>query len=127
MTVIATDNQRVSNVVKYVFTDFPDWCFEAKSVAVVTGMKIGAVVDNATNSALVTQANTANTYGIVTDPTVYDKALTPGNYVLQVMVRGPAVVAAETLSYGADVDTQPEKDAVNAVLAGKLILTSPQI
>jgi hypothetical protein len=127
MTVIATDAQRVSNVVKHEYDPSTAYCREVVSVAVVSGMKVGAVLDNATNAALVTVANTANASYVLIDPSVNVKQATPGNYNLLVLARGPAIVADAALSYAADVDTQPEKDAVNAVLKAKGILVSPQL
>lgn len=127
MAVIATDTQRVSNVVKHEYDPSSGYCRDERMVAVVTGMKVGAVVDNATNAALVTVANTANASHVVIDPTVVEKALAPGNYKLLVLSRGPVILADDALSYGADVDTDPEKAAINAVLAAKGMLVEEQI
>lgn len=127
MTVIATDAQRISNVVKHEHDPSTAYCREVVSVAVVSGMKVGAVLDNAANAALVTVANTANTSYVLIDPRVDEAQKTPGNYNLLVLARGPAIVADAALTFGADVDTAPEKAAIYAVLKAKGILVEEQL
>lgn len=127
MTVIATDVQRVSNVVKHVYDPSSGYCYEEVDVAVVSGMQVGAVLDSASPAALVTVANTANAAYVLVDPRVDEFKATPGTYKMLVLARGPVILADAALSYAADVDTDPEKAAVNAVLAAKGMIVSKQI
>jgi len=122
MTVIATDNiVRVGNLVKAEYED-TRFTRKAMDVTVVEGMKVGAVLD--TSGVLVTVANTANTHAVLVDDTVYDKA--PGVHKMLVLWNGYALLADQALQYGADVDTDNEKNAVKAVLKAKNILTIEQ-
>lgn len=123
MTVIATDVQRLGNVLKYEFEPTIHFCREAVNVTVVAGMKVGAVLDNA--GALVTVANTANTKYVLVDDRVTN--LAPGVHKLNVIARGPVIFARNALSFGADVDTAGEIDAIVAVLETKNILVSKQV
>lgn len=122
MTVIATDNiVRVGNLIKAEYED-TRFTRKAMDVTVVSGMKVGAVLD--TSGVLVTVANTANAHAVLVDDTVYDK--TPGVHKLLVLWNGYALLADQSLQYGADVDTVNEKNAVKAVLKAKNILTIEQ-
>lgn len=122
MTVIATDVQRLGNVLKHEYEPASGFCHEAVDVTVVSGMKVGAVLTTA--GALVAVATTANTAYVLVDPRVTN--LAPGVHKLDCIARGPAIFAREALSFGADIDTGAEIDAVVAVLATKNILVSEQ-
>lgn len=122
MTVIATDVQRLGNVIKYEFEPGIHFCREAVNVTVVSGMKVGAVLDN--TGALVTVATTANASYILVDDRVTN--LAPGVHKLNVIKRGPVIVARQALSFAADINTDAEIDAVAAVLEAKNILVSKQ-
>lgn len=115
MTLIATDTQRLSMVIGHEYEPAHAYCREKVTVTVVSGMKIGAVLDS--SGALVTVANTANAAYVLIDESVKD--LTPGSYSLLVLARGPVILKDAGLSYAADVDTANEKAAVNAVLKTK--------
>ena len=123
MTIVATDRARLSNWLKHVYDPSSGYCFEtlAKS-AVPAGAAQGSVLTTA--GALVAVATTANAAYILMED-LNDPATALKTRVL-VLARGPAKVAREALTFGADVDTDVEKDAVLAVLAGKGILADKQ-
>lgn len=123
MTIVATDRARLSNWLKHVEAPSSGYCFEtlAKS-AVPAGAVQGSVLTTA--GALVAVATTANAAYILMED-LNDPATALKTRVL-VLARGPAKVAREALTFGADVDTDAEKDAVLAVLAGKGILADKQ-
>lgn len=123
MALISTDRGLVSNWLKHVYDYSSGYCFEtlAKS-AVPAGAVSGSVLDKA--GALVTVATTANAAYVLVDD-LNDPETAMKTRVL-VLARGPAKVARQALTFGADVDTDAEKDAVLAVLAGKGILADKQ-
>ncbi len=123
MTIVATDRARVSNWLKHVYDYSSGYCFEtlAKS-AVPANAVTGSVLTTA--GALVTVATTANAAYILVDD-LNDPATQEKTKVL-VLARGPAKVAREGLTFGADVDTGVEIDAVLAILAPKGILADKQ-
>ena len=123
MTIVATDRARVSNWLKHVYDYSSGYCFEtlAKS-AVPANAVTGSVLTTA--GALVTVATTANAAYILVDD-LNDPATQEKTKVL-VLARGPAKVAREGLTFGADVDTGAEIDAVLAILAPKGILADKQ-
>lgn len=123
MTTVATSIPTVGNWLKHVYDYSSGFCFEtiAKS-ALPANTASGSVITAA--GALVTVATTANAYGIVMDD-LREERMAHNTRVL-VLVRGPAKVAREGLTFGADVDTGAEIDAVLAVLAGKGIVADKQ-
>lgn len=130
MTAVATREDKLGSVVKFEEAPQHGYCREVKSVTLTPTSEIGDVLyDNSGNLALVDVANTANTEAVLVDTTVYDKRPESGtaNVDMAVLVRGSAIVADSGLNYAADVDTQNEKDAVNAVLEGLGILVRKQV
>lgn len=123
MTIVATDRARLSNWLKHVYDPSSGYCFETLAKSSVPANAVqGSVLTTA--GALVAVATTANAAYILmedlNDPTTALKTS------VLVLARGPAKVAAEALTFGADVDTTAEKNAVLAVLAGKGILADKQ-
>lgn len=123
MTLIATDVLRLSSVLAHEYEPAMGYCREVVDVTVVAGMKAGAVLDNA--GALVTVVTTANTAYVLIDERVKD--LAPGTHKLLVLARGPVILKDYGLSYGADVDTAGEKDAVHAALKAKGMIVEKAI
>lgn len=123
MTVIATEGQRLGNVIAHEYEPAVAYCRDVVAVTVVSGMKIGAVLDSA--GALVTVANTANAAYVLIDESVKD--LAAGTHNLLVLARGPVILKDVGLSYGADVDTAPEKAAVHAALTAKGLIVEKTI
>lgn len=123
MALIATENQRLSAVIAHEYEPASGFCREKTNVTVVSGMKIGAVVD--ASGVLVTVATTANASFVVIDESVSEKA--PGVHSLLVLARGPVILKDAGLSYGADVDTAPEKANVNAALKLKGLIVESAI
>ena len=123
MTIVATDRARLSNWLKHVYDPSSGYCFETLAKSSVPANAVqGSVLTTA--GALVAVATTANAaYILMEDLNDPVTALKTGVLVL---ARGPAKVAAEALTFGADVDTTAEKNAVLAVLAGKGILADKQ-
>jgi hypothetical protein len=111
-----THDRYLSNVLLYTLGNRPEYAIDVETVNVTTGMTPGAVLyDNAGVWTLVAVANTAAAAGVLVDERALYGDLPTGNTSLKVAKRTCAV-AANFLSYAADVDTQPEIDAVNAVL-----------
>lgn len=123
MTVIATEGARLSAIIAHEYEPAVAYCRDVVAVTVVSGMKIGAVLDAA--GALVTVANTANAAYVLIDERVKD--LAPGTHNLLVLSRGPVILKDYMLTYGTDVDTAPEKAAVNAVLKTKGLIVEKAI
>ena len=123
MALISTDRARLSNWLKHVYDPSSGYCFETLAKSSVPANAVqGSVLTTA--GALVTVATTSNTAYILMED-LNDPVTAMKTRVL-VLARGPAKVAREALTFGADVDTDAEKDAVLAVLAGKGILADKQ-
>ena len=123
MTVIATEGPRLSAIIAHEYEPAVAYCRDVVAVTVVTGMKIGAVLNGA--GALVTVATTATASYVLIDERVKD--LAPGTHNLLVLSRGPVILKDYMLTYGTDVDTAPEKAAVNAVLKTKGLIVEKAI
>jgi hypothetical protein len=123
MPLIATEGQRLSAVIAHEYEPATGFCREKVNVTVVTGMKIGAVLD--ASGALVTVANTANAAYVLIDESVSERA--NGVHALLVLARGPVILKDSGLSYAADVDTAPEKANVNAILKTKGLIVEAAI
>lgn len=123
MAIIATDLPRVSNWLKHIYPESRGYVFEtiAKS-SLPAGTKTGTVITSA--GAVVAAATTANAWGIVVDD--LNDATSAFKTQILVLVRGPAKVAFEALTYNADIDTTVEKDALKAKLATLGILADEQ-
>lgn len=130
MAAIATRGDKLGSVLKYEQAPEHGYCRATKSVTLTPTSEIGDVLyDNAGNLALVNVANTAGAEAILIDKEVYNKRPASGtaNVEMAVLVRGAAIVAGASLNYAADVDTDNEKAAVNAVLEGLGILVRSQV
>lgn len=113
MTLIATRNVKQGDVIKHEYEPSTGYCRELRSVTVTATTAIGTVLNGA---AAVLVAGTASANGVVVDPKVYEYRKVPGTYTLAVLKAGPSIIGDANLTYGADVDTKAEKDAVNAAL-----------
>lgn len=123
MTIVATDRARLSNWLKHVYDPSSGYCFETLAKSSVPANAVqGSVLTTA--GALVAVATTANAAYILMED--LNDPVTALKTTVLVLARGPAKVAAEALTFGADVDTTAEKNAVLAVLAGKGILADKQ-
>lgn len=123
MTIVATDRARLSNWLKHVYDPSSGYCFETLAKSSVPANAVqGSVLTTA--GALVAVATTANAAYILMED--LNDPVTALKTSVLVLARGPAKVAAEALTFGADVDTTAEKNAVLAVLAGKGILADKQ-
>lgn len=123
MTILATEGPRLSAIIAHEYEPAVAYCRDVVAVTVVTGMKIGAVLNGA--GALVTVATTAAASYVLIDERVKD--LAPGTYNLLVLSRGPVILKDYMLTYGTDVDTDPEKVAVHAVLKAKGLIVEKAI
>ena len=123
MTVIATEGSRLSAVIAHEYEPATGFCRDVIDVTVVSGMKIGAVLNAA--GALVTVATTANASSVLIDERVKD--LAPGTHKLLVLSRGPVILKDYALTYAADVDTDVEKAAVHAALKAKGLIVEKAI
>lgn len=118
--LIGTRGTKVGNVLKYEVDG--RYTREAVTVTVpVGGLSVGAVLESTSvvgKYTLVAVATTANADGVLIDDRIEDSDTydVGGDFVLACLVDGPATVAAEQLTYNADVNLQAEKDAVIAAL-----------
>jgi hypothetical protein len=128
MTLEATRKTKLGDVLKAEEMAEHGFVREERLVTVTTGMEIGAVLEEtsvAGKATLVVVATTADTSAVLIDPEVDNK--TAGDHTLVCLVRGDAIVAKDSLTYGADIDTDPEKDAVIAVLEALGIVVRDQV
>ena len=119
--LIGTRGTKVGDVLKYENDAYTGYTREDAVVTVTAGMEVGAVLESTSvpgKYTLTVVATTADADGVLIDSEVYniDPTTLPADYTLAVLVDGPAQVSKEALSFGADVDTQPEIDAVVAAL-----------
>lgn len=139
MTVLATDTNRYSNVIKWLAFPSEDYHVEVVTVNLAAGatLAFGTVLAKvtATGKYLVQDASLASGAGldncvilIGTDEQNLGAtfATTTDKKVL-VLARGPAKVAKEQLTFGAGTDTDAEKLAVYTDLASKGILVVNQL
>jgi len=130
---IGTRGTKVGDVLKNEYDPQSGYCREDVVVTVTAGMEVGAVLEStsvAGKYTLVTVATTANADGVLLDESIYavDQTSLPADFTLAVLTDGPSQVSDGALSYGADVDTQPEIDAVITALVGNTgIKTRPQV
>jgi hypothetical protein len=123
MPVIAVEGARLSAVIAHEYEPAVAYCRDVVEVTVVEGMQIGAVLTDA--GALVAVATTDDAAYVLIDERVKD--LAPGAHNLLVLSRGPVILKDSGLSYAADVDTAPEKAAVNAVLKAKGLIVEKTV
>lgn len=132
MPLIATDTLRYSNTVKYELEPALGFCRdvvtanEAGAKTYAVGTVLGKVT--AGGKYKITEATAVDGSQNAAAIVLEDKSVpaTTDTKVL-VLVRGPAIVSKSALTYGATIDTQPEKDAVYAALAALNILVNDTI
>ena len=111
---------KVGDVLKHEYTPCTGYCRELVTVTVPAGgLEVGAILEStsvAGKYTLVAVATTANADGVLIDNRVDDELTVGADFELAVLVRGPAQVADKSLSFAADVDTDPEKQAVFTAL-----------
>lgn len=122
MTILATEASRLSAVIAHEYEPAVAYCRDVVAVTVVADMAIGAVLG--ADGALVTALSGGASYVLI-DERVKD--LAPGSHNLLVLSRGPVILKDYALTYGADVDTQGEKDAVHAALKAKGMIVEKAI
>lgn len=116
MTILATKDSIVSDVLKYdLFPEF-GFCREMRTVTLEAGMKVGAVVTSA--GAWVAAAAVANADAVIIDPRL-DVADTLGTGSVSVLclVRGPAGVGRDYLQFKGSVTSSNIDSAATALLA----------
>ena len=126
----STRPTKVGDVLKHEYDACSGYVRQNVTVTIPTdGLSVGAVLENTTDAAryiLVDAANVANASAVLLDVTVYD-SLPAGDYSLAVLVRGPSIVADDSLTFAADVDTPTERAAAIEALASRGILTKEQV
>lgn len=139
MTVIATDTNRYSNVIKWLAHPTQSYHFDVVTVNLAAGatLAFGTVLAKvtATGKYLVQDASLASGAGldntvilIGTDEVNLGATFAPTtDKKVLVLARGPAKIAKEQLTFGANTDTTNEKLAVYADLAAKGILVVDQL
>ena len=125
MTILATKDRIVSDVLKHEYAPEFGWCREMRNVTLETGMKVGAVVTSA--GAWVAAAAVANADAIVIDPRL-DVADTLGTGAVSVLclVRGPAIVGRSYLQFKGTV-SEANIDSAAAALLVKQIKVEKQV
>lgn len=134
MALIEQDVARLGNVLKHEYDPASAYCREVVVVneASETTLKPGTVLGKVTGTgkykvvtaAAVDGSETAD--AVVIEGSDVTAAAATDTSVL-VIERGPAIFAKEALTMGADIDTDPEKQAVYDALAAKGIKVSDQI
>jgi hypothetical protein len=125
MTILATKDRIVSDVLKYdLFPEF-GFCREMRTVTLEAGMKVGAVVTAA--GAWVAAAAVANADAVVIDPRLdVADALGAGAVSVLCLVRGPAGVGRDCLQFKGSV-TSSNIDSAAAALLAKSIKVEKQV
>lgn len=130
MTAIATREMKLGNLVKCEYGTEQGYCREVKTVTLTPTSALGDVLYiTGGKGVLVNVANTADAIGILVEPTVYSKRPKTGTLDIEaaVLVRGPAIVANKALNYNADINTDAEITALEAVLEALGILVRKQL
>lgn len=119
MTILATKDRVVSDVLKYELAPEFGWCREMRTVTLEAGMKVGAVVTSA--GAWVAIASVASADAIVIDQRL-DVAGTLGTGAVSVLclVRGPSIVSRSYLQFK-DAVSEANIDTAAAALLVKQI------
>lgn len=119
MTILATKDRVVSDVLKYELAPEFGWCREMRTVTLEAGMKVGAVVTSA--GAWVAAAAVASADAVVIDQRL-DVADTLGTGAVSVLclVRGPSIVSRSYLQFKGSV-TEGNIDTAAAALLVKQI------
>ena len=119
--LIGTRGTKVGDVLKNEYDSFSGYCREDAVVTVTTDMVVGSVLEStsvAGKYTLTVVATGGDADGVLLDSEIYniDPTTLPADYTLAVLVDAPAQVSKEALSFGADIDSQPEIDTVVAAL-----------
>lgn len=136
MTAIASRSTKLSQVLAFEDNADKGYCRETVTVTVAAGMDVGAALVKVgtkyewvsqTKLALATPTQViANGVAVLVDHYAGVNKLAAGDHQLAVLVRGPAGVTAESLTY-ADVVTTANKDAVVAQLVKQGIVNREQV
>jgi len=130
MTLLATREDKLGNLLKMEQGKDFGYCRETRSMTLTATSDIGDVLyADGANLKLAAQANVANVVAILIDTEVVKLRPASGtaNVDVAVLVRGAAVVADTALNYNADINTAAEKTALYAVLAGLGIVVRKQV
>lgn len=118
--LIATRPTKIGDVLKHEYDPQTGYCRELVTVTVPAGgLEIGAVLESTSVSGkytLVAVATTADADAVLVDTRVNDDTVVGGDFQLAVLTRGPAQVADKALSFAADIDTDPERQAAYTAL-----------
>lgn len=130
--LIGARGTKVGDVLKDEYKAYTGYTREDAVVTVTADMEVGAVLEStsvAGKYTLTTVATGGNADGVLIDSEVYNidpATVFPADFTLAVLVDGPAQVSKEALSFGADVDTQPEIDTVVAALEANTRIKAKQ-
>jgi hypothetical protein len=125
MSLIATENKRLSNVVKAEL--WPEMGFTRQVVVIndtAADLKVGTVLGKVTATGKYKVAvETATDGSKVADAILLQDVTLPNatDTKVLVLVKGPAIVAKGALVLHSSYDTQAKKDAVYAALEAKNI------
>jgi hypothetical protein len=125
MSLIATENKRLSNVVKAEL--WPEMGFTRQVVVIndtAANLKVGTVLGKVTATGKYKVAvETATDGSEVADAILLQDVTLPNatDTKVLVLVKGPAIVAKGALVLHSSYDTQAKKDAVYAALEAKNI------
>jgi hypothetical protein len=105
--VIDTRPTKVGEVLKHEYVPSTGYCRREVTVTVPAGgLKIGAVLESTSVSGkytLVANLTQADADAVLIDTRVNDDTTVGGDFTLAVLVKGPAQVRGDSLSYNADV------------------------
>jgi len=105
--VIDTRPTKVGDVIKHEYVPSTGFCRREVTVTVPAGgLEIGAVLESTSVSdkyTLVANATQADADAVLIDTRVNDDTTKGGDFTLAVLVKGPAQVRGDSLSFNADV------------------------
>ncbi|MNY25424.1 hypothetical protein D3C86_1592080 [compost metagenome] len=124
MTVIATDTQRLSNVVKRELWPEAGYCRLQVTAGETADYKVGTVLGKITATGKFIKAVQTAVDGSAVAAAVVmeDKSVVDGTGVLA-LVRGPAAISRDALVLDASYNLDAEKDAVYAAFEALGIMT----
>jgi hypothetical protein len=122
-----TMERTLGDVLKHEYN--PNTCREVLTLLTGTSYLVGHVLGKITASGKYTLCNPAAADGSQTAAAVvlFDTDASGGDKTSPLLVRGPAILAKNQLRFHANVDTQPEKDAIYASLKALGIIVQDDV
>lgn len=118
--IIASRGTKVGAVIKHEYEPATGYCREEVTVTVpADGLQVGAVLESTSVSGkytLVTSTTDTDADAVLIDPRIDGDDYVDGDFTLAVLVKGPAQVALDALSYDSSItDTANIVTALEAI------------